>query len=254
MVCTVIVCLAMALILYMFIEAHQSRVVSLDIEVNGLSEAFEGYSIYFISDIHRRVISQNMLNSIDTPDIVVIGGDLTEAGVPFSRVARNVQKLSTLGAPLLFIWGNHDIFVERESLLAIFKQHQVILLENDTYVVKRQGEFLNLVGLGDSTNDLDCLEAALEKTLPGVRILLSHNPNVQRKLRKRDQIPLLISGHTHGGQIRLLGWGPREKGGVKERAFGTLIISNGYGTTSYPLRLGAKPDTLYLTLYRREET
>lgn len=241
--------LGFLLLLYMWLEAKQSNVIEIHQGIKDLPNNFEGYSIYFLSDIHRRHLSFNMLNRVTQPDLVVIGGDLTEKEVPFERVDQNLQKLKKLGAPIMFIWGNHDLHIDPYRLRTLFKKHGVILISNDTYSVERNGKWLNVVGVHDATNALDCLELALLNVKEGPRILMSHNPEVVKRLRLSHNIPLVVSGHTHGGQIRLFGWGIREKGGVKEEKFGTLIISNGYGTTRYPLRLGARPNTILLKLY-----
>ncbi|MFC7391537.1 metallophosphoesterase [Scopulibacillus cellulosilyticus] len=244
-----IIIIALAItFLNMLFQAKRHIVIKKDIAVSGLSKVFDGFQIFFISDIHRRKVSEKLINKLGgKPDVVVIGGDLTETGVPFSRVDENVKRLSGVG-PVIFIWGNHDLYVDKDKLKQIFTKYQVKILDNQVDVVTRDNDYLNIVGINDVTNNLDRLEAALEGRKEGATVLLSHNPDIKYKLHEHHNIPLVISGHTHGGQIRLFGWGLREKGGIKKKSFGTLIISNGYGTTWHPLRLGAPPDTLLLTL------
>lgn len=237
------------LLLYMWLEAKQSNVIELHHGIKDLPINFEGYSIYFLSDIHRRLLSLNMLEKVSQPDLVVIGGDLTEMEVPFKRVDQNLQRLKKFGVPIIFIWGNHDLHIDPYQLRSLFRKHGINLVSNDTYPVERDGNWLNVVGVHDATNALDCIDLALLNANEGPRILMSHNPEVIKRLNRSHNIPLVVSGHTHGGQIRLFGWGIRENGGVKEKKFGTLIISNGYGTTRYPLRLGARPNTILLKLY-----
>lgn len=82
----------------------------------------------------------------------------------------------------------------------------------------------------------------------GFRILVSHNPGILRKIKPEHKIDLVLSGHTHGGQIRIFGFGPYEKGGIKIIAGITLFVSNGYGTTLLPLRLGTKAETHILVI------
>ncbi|WP_370314234.1 hypothetical protein [Guptibacillus hwajinpoensis] len=62
---------------------------------------------------------------------------------------------------------------------------------------------------------------------------------------------MILSGHTHGGQIRLFGWGIREKGGIKNINGTTVVISNGYGTTTLPLRLMAPAESHIFILKRK---
>ncbi|TCP31671.1 putative MPP superfamily phosphohydrolase [Scopulibacillus darangshiensis] len=235
-------------LIFMYLEAHRDRIIKHFVAIDHLPHAFHHFRIFFISDIHRREITSDLLNAIkEKPDLVIIGGDLTENGVPFERVEENVKKLTSLG-PVIFVWGNHDIQVDREKFLEILKKHGVKIVENDTYVVSSQSSHLNLVCVHDATNELDDLDRAIMMKKAGPIILISHNPIIKNQIKEDDNISLIVSGHTHGGQIRLLGWGPREKGGVKKVLSSTLIISNGYGTTRLPLRFGAPPDTLFLEL------
>ncbi|MGV3488942.1 MAG: metallophosphoesterase [Tuberibacillus sp.] len=248
---TLFVCaigLCVVFLLYMVYEAHQNNIVHLNIRLPNLPEPFIGYKIYFISDIHRRKVSKKMLAKVAQPDIVIIGGDLTEKGVPFSRVEENLMKLKSLNAPVLFVWGNHDLQVDRGVLGGLFQKHRIIPLVNESHIVERAGRMLNFIGVDDATNYRDDLDLAIKTTKPGYRILISHNPLISQRVQKHHGIPLVLCGHTHGGQIRLLGWGMRESGGIKETPYGKLVISKGYGTTHFHLRLGAKPDTLYITL------
>ncbi|WEG11400.1 metallophosphoesterase [Pullulanibacillus sp. KACC 23026] len=243
-----VIVLGFLFLVFMFIEAKQSNVKNIKVPIKELPTAFNDFRLYFISDIHRRRISSAMLRRVSNPDLVVIGGDLTEEGVPFERVSDNLAKLKQLGRPMLFVWGNHDLQVDPYELRALLNKYEVGILTNDSYEVVKEGERLTILGVHDATTNLDVVSLPLLSAKEGVRILISHNPIVCDKLDKSHRIPLVVSGHTHGGQIRLFGWGIREKGGVQEMDFGTRIISNGYGTTRYPLRLGAPPDTLLIEL------
>lgn len=235
-------------LLYMVIEAHRNIILRQTIKCPNLPHPFNGFTLYFISDIHRRKLSRRMLKRIDGLDIVIIGGDIMERGVPFSRVGENLRRLSELRVPLFFVWGNHDLHVNRDMLIYLLNKYHVIRLENDAYVMHRNSKTFNILGVEDATNDLDDLDAALSRAKPGFRLLISHNPVITNKIKSYHDIPLVISGHTHGGQIRLLGWGIRESGGIKTKPFGKLVISCGYGTTRFPLRFGAPPDTLLIKL------
>jgi predicted MPP superfamily phosphohydrolase len=241
------------LIIYMFLEAKQNRVKHFNVPLQGLPASFNHFRLYFVSDIHRRKLSSKMLEKVMAPDLIVIGGDLMEKGVPFQRVKRNLEKLCQFSCPILFIWGNHDLQVDPIKLRRVLKEHGIIILTNAVYTMSKDQQVVNFIGVHDATNALDGLDLALLKVKEGIRILLSHNPIITEKLTPDSQIPLVLSGHTHGGQIRIFGWGIREKGGVKSMDFGTLIISNGYGTTRYPLRLGAPPDTLLIQLQQVEK-
>lgn len=76
---------AFTLLLYMYIEAHRNR-VSLDtIKIDRLPGSFKNFKIFFISDIHRRTITKKLIEKAEKADIVIIGGDLVEKGVPMDK-------------------------------------------------------------------------------------------------------------------------------------------------------------------------
>ncbi|MCO7176618.1 metallophosphoesterase [Sporolactobacillus kofuensis] len=237
------------LMIFMFYEAHMNRLVKLDLAVQNLSSDFEGVTIFFISDIHRREISEQWLSSFSrNPDYIVIGGDLTEKGVPWARVRENVRRLKKLG-PVLFVWGNHDWEAGHNQVASILNDMQVTVLDNETCVIDRNGYSINFSGVNDTSKNHDDLMRTLGSRKVGVPTLLfSHNPNIKHQLARSMCVDFVISGHTHSGQISLFGYRLKEKAGVKRYSFGTLIISSGFGTTKLPLRFGAKPDALMLTL------
>ncbi|MET1249824.1 metallophosphoesterase [Sporolactobacillus sp. STCC-11] len=249
----VLTIMASVLIVHMFIEAHLNRLISIDLNINGLPEPFIGKRIFFISDIHRRRISRRWVESFNPKaDYLIIGGDLTEKGVSLSRVRENVQLLKEQG-PVYFIWGNHDWDAGHHQVKKLLDRESITILDNTTYIVHEDGASLNFSGVNDLLRghcDLEKTLAARDTGAP--TLLFSHNPDIKYALTQQLTIPYVISGHTHGGQINVFGYTLKEKAGVKKMPYGTLIISGGYGTTKLPLRLGAKPDALMLTLKRKK--
>lgn len=245
---------AVLLFVYMYREAFANRVIYHDLTFSAFPKSFGSVKIFFISDIHRRKVSDKIIEEVKgKADIVIIGGDLTEKGVPFERVQENLQALKVLG-PVIFVWGNNDYEVEVPLLDAMLLNQGVKVLTNSSVRFESEaGEPLFIIGLDDiSTNRVD-LEEALSEAQEGFRILLSHNPQIKRKIRPEHGVHLMLSGHTHGGQIRIFGFGPYEKGRLVSEPEGTILISNGYGTTGVPLRLGARAETHLLTLRHDEK-
>ncbi|MFT8871115.1 MAG: metallophosphoesterase [Sporolactobacillus sp.] len=240
------------LIVLMCKEAFLNRLVPLTLTIDELPEALDGLTIFFISDIHRRLVSEELLRQLPKrPDYVVIGGDLAERFVPSQRIRENLSRLRQL-APIFFVWGNHDRFAGKQRIETLLREAGVTVLNNDTAVITRNGAAINFSGVDDETHHHDDLERALSRRRAGVPTLLfSHNPGIQKQLHATMQLAYTICGHTHGGQINLFGFTIKEKGGVKQGTFGTLIISNGYGTTKLPLRFGAPPETHFFTLGRK---
>jgi predicted MPP superfamily phosphohydrolase len=244
--------LAILTVLYMVRTAFLNKVVEADLFFDDLPESFRKISIFFISDIHRRTVSEKIIDAVrGKADIVVIGGDITEKGVPIARVEDNIVKLKGVG-PLYFVWGNNDYEADFHMLDAILLKHGVKVLDNTCVSFESdQGEKIALLGIDDIGKKRDRLDLALMAAERDVfKILVSHNPSVLEQIKAEHNIRLILSGHTHGGQIRLLGYGPYELGGIKKQGDTLLLTSNGYGTSAVPLRLGAKPETHLLHLQK----
>lgn len=202
-------------------------------------------TLFFISDIHRRTIDESIINeAIDVAELVIIGGDLLEKGVKLEKTRENLRKLKRIG-PVYFVWGNNDYEINREILEALLIEEEIVLLDNKAISFpSSNGEGWSLIGIEDYSLEYDDLEMALENVEENYfNLLISHNPKIMEKLEEKNQVSLVLSGHTHGGQIRIFGFGPYELGGTKIIGNTTLFVSNGYGTTSIPFRLGAKPET-----------
>ncbi|WHX39140.1 metallophosphoesterase family protein [Mesobacillus sp. AQ2] len=238
------------LLLYMYRQAFEDRVLKQEIRLKDFPASFGTVRIFFISDIHKRIISDSIINEVKgKPDLVIIGGDLAEKGVSLERISANLEKLKTVG-PVFFVWGNNDYEFNSHELDSLLYHSGVKVLDNTAVKFESEaGDILYLLGiddfgLGKSRLDLAVRDAEEE----GFRILVSHNPAIANSLKSEDEISLLLSGHTHGGQIRIFGFGPYELGGIKKKNGTTVLTSNGYGTTGVPFRLGAKAETHLITL------
>ncbi|MED1468079.1 metallophosphoesterase [Bacillus salipaludis] len=246
----IVLLVGICLLLYMIREAFLNQVKEEEIEFSDFPKSFGKVSLFFISDIHRRSISDKIIHAVKgRTDIVIIGGDLTEKGVPFSKVKENLKKLKSLG-PVYFVWGNNDYEVDYHELDAIFLDFGVKVLDNTAVTFESgEGDKLCLLGVDDLSQDRDRLDFALMDADPNsFKILASHYPNITDKIKDQHEIRLVLSGHTHGGQIHILGYSPFKKGQLKKLENTTLLISNGYGTTTVPLRLGAPAESHLITL------
>lgn len=246
-----VVLIGVLLFIYMWIEAHLNRVITKEIEISNLPESFESYRIFFISDIHNRVISNKVLEKVKNQvDIVVIGGDVMEKGVSFSKVRQNMKALRAI-APCYFVWGNNDYEEDPKHLELLLNEEGIRILTNRAIKLRSGNDKISLLGIDDLSTDNASLEDALKEATEETKILISHNPDIKQNWPDNSGVQLILSGHTHGGQIRLLGWGIREKGGIKQVKGTTVVISNGYGTTTLPLRLMAPAETHIFILKRK---
>ncbi|WP_442594595.1 metallophosphoesterase [Neobacillus sp. D3-1R] len=246
----ILITIIIGLIIYMIKEAFTNRVIINELPFKDFPETLGEVSIFFISDIHRRAISRKIIEKVKgKADMVIIGGDLTEKGVPFDRTKENIILLKELG-PVYFVWGNNDYEIDYHELDALLLSLGVKILDNTAVTFEsREGEKLVLLGVDDMNEKRDRLDYAISDAgQDGFRILAAHNPRISTKIKESHNIRLTLTGHTHGGQIHILGYSPYEKGKIKRLPQTTLLISNGYGTTAIPMRLGARAETHLIIL------
>ena len=213
----------------------------------------EGPDIFFISDIHRRRISKKLIAKAGGPfDAVIIGGDLAEGGVPESRIRRNISRLSALG-PIYYVWGNNDREVGEALIRSAISDAGGTVLDNESDELMSGPVRWMLVGTDDTSSFNVNVNQAFRNVREGDAVIfVSHSPRVFDMLGSRDP-EVRIAGHTHGGQIRLGRFGMLEKGSFRSDNGKVELVSNGYGTSLVPLRLGAPAECHVIRLRAKKE-
>ncbi|WP_071459995.1 metallophosphoesterase [Bacillus massilinigeriensis] len=242
--------LILTLLIHMYREAFSDKVFEMEIALTNFPAQFGEIKIFFISDIHRRKISDTIISKVaGKAEIVLIGGDLAEKGVSYARIEENIRKLKEIG-PVYFIWGNNDYEIDPHELDALLLSMGVKILDNTAVIFESaEGETIALLGVDDITAGRCQLHYAIEDAgNASFKILACHNPAILDSIIEEHGIGLVLSGHTHGGQIRLFGIGPYKKGGFRQVGSTPIFTSNGYGTSLLPLRLGARAETHILTI------
>lgn len=254
MVTIVILAFGLGLLFYMYKLANEDNVLYQEILFPEFPGSLGEVKLFFISDLHRRLVSEKMINEVKGKvDLVIIGGDLLEKGVSIEQVEQNIKSLKEVG-PVYFVWGNNDYEINPRLLDGLLLKYGVTILDNTAVSFEsEEGERFVLIGVDDMAKRRDRLDLALQDASgEGFKVLVSHDPRIIHKLKKEDNISFVLSGHTHGGQIRILGMGPYELGKIERYQQAITLVSNGYGTTSLPLRLGAKSETHVITLKKGE--
>lgn len=167
-----------------------------------------------ISDLHiGGLIEESVVRSIVAkvntlkPDFIVLTGDIIDTEV--SKVPQAILELSQLKAPygVYFIVGNHEYFHGIKTLLETLKKHGIIVLENSCVQIQKGNAVLNLAGVYDLFGRrINALEPNLKEALANrianrPLILLAHQPKFALEVQESDKVDLILSGHTHGGQI-----------------------------------------------------
>lgn len=245
-----------------FIERHAVQVNLYDVFVPHLPPAFVGYRIAQLTDTHlgwlvtasfvQRVVE--LTNDVGA-DLIVGTGDFVHHRTEEVRAVWPILTRLCARDGVGCVLGNHDHWAdERESLTQLERsgfslRHRVLPLE-------RNGQRLLLFGAGDYMEDHFGLDALLDKARPDdCRIVLAHNPDTADQSRK-GRIDLILSGHTHGGQIRVPGFGApilpvKNKAydqGIKAVGDTSLFISRGIGCVGVPARFACPPEIAVVRL------
>jgi predicted MPP superfamily phosphohydrolase len=255
-------------------QLEQFRVRRMTIAIRGLPTALDGLTIAHVSDMHagrftRSAVLREMTAAVNDlrSDLVLVTGDLINGAL--HEIPEGIDAVRRLDARsgVYMIEGNHDLFQGREAFESRVKASGVPLLINETAQLTVRGHPMQLLGLrwGGPTfrrrsgYDDATIAASLAELLPlrdpeAFPILLAHHPHAFDPAAAA-QLPLTLSGHTHGGQLMLnaeMGFGPmmfRYWSGHYRRGDSHLIVSNGVGNW-FPLRTRAPAEIIHLTLRR----
>jgi predicted MPP superfamily phosphohydrolase len=251
------------------IEPNRLVVHPQTIRIAGWPKELSGLRIAVISDIHAggpfiddaklRLIVQrtNELN----PDLIVLLGDYMSGNNWHShRVEPEVfaTALKDFHAPLgvYSILGNHDWWYNGQRVRRALEQNGIHVLEDEVAEIKGREKSFWLVGLADLWTRPQHIEATIKKAPPGSTLIaLTHNPDIFPRLPQ--SVPLLLAGHTHGGQVNLplLGrpiepsdFGQRYAAGQVEENNHHLFVTTGIGTSILPVRFRVTPEIVILTI------
>jgi predicted MPP superfamily phosphohydrolase len=235
-----------------------------DIPVRGLDPRLDGYTIAQLSDLHigafhplwwgkRWMRAANAAGA----DAVVVTGDMVTSGVAFHEdIAELVGGLRGKDG-VYVIMGNHDYFGEGEPLVSLLKERDVRVLRNEGVVLERDGAKLFLAGIDDTWTKRADLDAALAERPDDVpTVLLAHDPERFGQAAER-KVDVVLSGHTHGGQVALPFLGRFVNMsklahefhiGLYAKGDSTLYVHGGLGTTGPPVRLGVAPSIALIRL------
>ncbi|TQR08017.1 metallophosphoesterase [Psychrobacillus soli] len=240
---------AVCLLLYMLYLAFQVNVKKHTLRVEEMRPGAQVH-LFFISDIHRRKIDSKLIHSLmGKVDIVIIGGDLTEKGVPLHRTEHNIEQLKKLG-DVFYVFGNNDREVGEQNLIQLLEKNGVHLLVNQSMERIIDRTSIRLVGVNDGfSGKVKIYDAFQEVKEEDIVIFITHAPAYFNNAKKVSKPHLLVAGHLHGGQIRFGPFGIYENGAFKEKENSAELVSNGFGTTGVPLRLGAKSECHIITMY-----
>ncbi len=260
-----------------YIEPHWlevSRPALKTEELEGVSPAWKGFKVAFLSDWHlprKGPAPRVMYTAIEKvleerPNLVTLGGDYFNYGTWNPCMSELVRPLIQAGLPVVAVMGNHDYFGRRneyQRILKAFEREGVEVLMNAARPVEYNGQRGWIMGIDDYIKGEPNIEDTRRGVPEGERplLLLSHNPIMLKKI-PANFAHVTLSGHTHGGQVnfalpplhRHLNWLKFARNqhhspyplGWYEYNGNRLYVGRGLGTSGFKLRFNARPELVML--------
>ncbi|MCI1965254.1 MAG: metallophosphoesterase [Oscillospiraceae bacterium] len=240
---------------------------------------FQGFVIVQVSDLHNAEFGHGqskLLHAVKaaSPNLIAVTGDLVDSRHTDFQKAMEFIDGAVKIAPVYYVTGNHeariDAYPEFEKKLV---KAGVVVLRNQSKRVERNGEYLRVLGLdepdfiakGNANKRVRLVDTTLKNTLSdrnSYTILLAHRPELFDEYAS-NRIDLVLSGHAHGGQVRLpfagglvapgQGLFPRYDGGVYESGQTQMVVSRGLGNSIAPVRVNNRPELAVITLQPGEQ-
>ena len=248
------------------VEPYHYWISKTDIFIRDLPERFEGFRITQLTDIHHsRILGINEVRRVVTlaqetkPNMFVLTGDYSTTYRRYIEPC--AEALSALKAPegVWAVLGNHDHYTDPELTTRALQRNRIAVMNNAHTTLQRGPDSIQLSGIDDWTwNAADWVRAfsGLKPNKP--TILLSHQPIVLDLAQTRN-VSLILSGHTHGGQINVPVLGAPARFATKDLKYARglfrsgdtqLYVSSGTGVIGLPVRLGVRPEIAVLRLRR----
>lgn len=243
------------------------------VENERLPAVFDHYKIAVVSDLHNAELGEDnkrLVSAIEKekPDMIAITGDLVDSGRTDIGVAENLIRQLAMTAPCYYVTGNHEAWIgeQYQKLEKILLNEGVVILHDQSVSMTKNDETIQIVGLDDpdfTDRDSSIQESMLERKLEEMEltgefcILLSHRPEVFNAY-VAENIDLVLCGHAHGGQFRILGVGglvapnqgllPKYDAGEYSENNTTMIVSRGIGNSVIPVRINNRPEIVVVEL------
>ncbi|MGI8642318.1 MAG: metallophosphoesterase [Pyrinomonadaceae bacterium] len=246
---------------YALNEANTLIVENIKIRLKRLPKNLEGFRLIHLSDIHHSPFTNlehitravKIANSLK-PDMCILTGDyVSHESEYIAPVAEVLGRLESEFGTFACL-GNHDHWTDAELVTNLMRQANIKVLINEGFRFAARDASFWLAGVDDYMVGKTDLRAALRGSFPDeMKMLLAHNPIIARRAA-RAEVDLVLSGHTHGGQIkirddekRIL---PRRKlkNGLYRRKDTQIYVTRGIGTVVLPVRYQCPPEISLIEL------
>lgn len=231
------------------------------VQSSKLPPAFSGFTIAQVSDLHNQRFGRgqnHLLSKLSdaAPDLIAVTGDLLDSRHPDLPAAMEFIHGAVAIAPVYFVSGNHEAWGGQYELLQDkLVAAGVTILDDRTVCIERDGESILLAGVADPAFGDEDLAVLPDEEI--YTILLAHRPE-HFPLYAEAGFDLILSGHAHGGQVRLpwlggvvapdQGFFPAYSEGLYGIEKSRMLVSRGLGNSIIPLRINNRPELPVLLL------
>jgi uncharacterized protein len=245
-----------------FAEPYQLAVERQEIRLARLPRRLDGLKVVHLSDIHHSPFTgrQQVERAVEVanglqPDIVALTGDYVSHEREYIQPCAEILGRLRARRGVYAVLGNHDNWVDAELITDCFRLAGIQVLNNEGMRFEDGGASFWLAGVNDTMVGLEDLPLALAGSRADeMKLLLAHNPVILRRAA-RAGVDLVLSGHTHGGQVT---WRSERSAsgrvrrrilrGLARRGPTQIYVTRGLGTVVLPVRYGCLPEVSLLTL------
>lgn len=267
---------AIAIIIWIIWSNRAIQFNTITVKSERLPDSFSGYRIAHVSDMHNTRFGENneelieIINS-SQPDIIAITGDMIDSYHTDVETALQFAKQIVKIAPCYYVTGNHESRIDDafKQLKTGLTELGVTVLRNETATIEKNSEKIILIGVDDPSfavkeglaeNEAAIISerlSSLTDSTDAFTALLSHRPELFDVYAQND-IDLVLSGHAHGGQIRIpfigaifapnQGLFPKYDSGLYTDENTNMVVSRGIGNSSFPFRVNNRPEIILIEL------
>ena len=236
-----------------------------------IPEGFSGYKIAEIADLHNHKWGDSLVNKIkeEQPDIIVITGDFVDSShTDFDISMEFIEKVKSI-APIYYVTGNHEAWIDNYSELEKkLYEAEVHMMDDTSVLIEKDNSKINLIGIQDpdfvEADTFEGVQESIVKTKMQplldenyYNIVLCHRPELFKGYVDTGA-ELVLTGHAHGGQVRIpfagglvapnQGFFPEYTEGVYHEKNTDMVVSRGLGNSIIPIRINNMPELVIVTL------
>lgn len=256
--------IALLLGAYSFMEPFWVKEKVSIIADDDIPQQFNNTKIVFISDIHHGPFFSNtrvnrLVKRINDlrPDIILLGGDYVHRSPDYIKPCFEALRGLEATFGVYGVLGNHDHWEDADLTRDCMTEAGIHLIDNRAYWIEKNGARIKIGGVGDYLEDIQDLDPTVsDVTTEDFVVLVTHNPDFVEQI-DTDVIDLVFAGHNHGGQVTFFGlWAPilpsecgrKYRTGIVETIATKVVVSNGIGTITPPVRFFARPQIIMAVL------